>query len=415
MSVKKRKKDASVYFNFSRVQMTLLGFFLSFAIGTTSLEASKPNYKWITIDENSLDLSQKSIGNGIEEIESRDGVSLLKVDEGVLSSLSSIMHRNFNRCGGYFLHENYHEGKNFLNKGGEYSLIEKSNFENYEINQEDKIRPLLELVDEKKILAVIEKLTTFHNRYYQSETGYQSQQWLKGKWEEITKGRSDIKVEFFNHSWKQPSIILTIEGTEKPQEIVVIGGHADSIAGWWGRIRARAPGADDNASGMGTITEVLRLIVESSYRPKRTIKFMAYAAEEVGLLGSKEIAKKMKDSNQNVVGVMQLDMTNFNGSDLDIVMMDDFTNADQNRFIGNLIDEYVKVSWGYDSCGYACSDHASWTAQGFPASIPFEARKNDMNKKIHTANDTLAVSRNSASHASHFAKLGLSFLIEMAK
>ena len=166
---------------------------------------------------------------------------------------------------------------------------------------------------------------------------------------------------------------------------------------------------------MGTITEVLRLIVESSYRPKRTIKFMAYAAEEVGLLGSKEIAKKMKDSNQNVVGVIQLDMTNYNGSDLDIVMMDDFTNADQNRFIGNLIDEYVKVSWGYDSCGYACSDHASWTAQGFPASIPFEARKNDMNKKIHTANDTLAVSRNSASHASHFAKLGLSFLIEMAK
>ena len=415
MSVKKRKKDANLDFNFLTVQMTLLGFFFSFTIGTTSLEASKPNYKWITIDENSLDLSQKSIGKGIEEIESRDGVSLLKVDESALSSLSSIMHRNFNRCGGYFLHENYNEGKNFLNKGGEYSLIEKSNFENYEINQEDKIRPLLELVDEKKILAVIEKLTTFHNRYYQSETGYQSQQWLKGKWEEITKGRSDIKVEFFNHSWKQPSIILTIEGTEKPQEIVVIGGHADSIAGWWGRIRARAPGADDNASGMGTITEVLRLIVESSYRPKRTIKFMAYAAEEVGLLGSKEIAKKMKDSNQNVVGVMQLDMTNYNGSDLDIVMMDDFTNADQNRFIGNLIDEYVKVSWGYDSCGYACSDHASWTAQGFPASIPFEARKNDMNKKIHTANDTLAVSRNSASHASHFAKLGLSFLIEMAK
>ena len=96
-------------------------------------------------------------------------------------------------------------------------------------------------------------------------------------------------------------------------------------------------------------------------------------------------------------------------------MIDYFTKADQNRFIGNLIDEYFKVSWGYDSCGYACSDHASWTAQGFPASIPFEARKNDMNKKIHTANDTISVSRNSASHASHFAKLGLSYLIEMAK
>tara|TARA_Y100001954_G_C15827689_1_gene613096 strand:- start:4882 stop:6129 length:1248 start_codon:yes stop_codon:yes gene_type:complete len=415
MTIKKRKKNIRRNSNIFMGCIVLLSFFISFVIGSTNSEASKPNYKWITIDENSLDLSQKSIGDGIEEIESRDGVSLLKVDESVLSSLSSIMHRNFNRCGGYFLHENYSEGKDFLNKGEEYSLIEKGNFENFEINQQERIRPLLELVNEKKILEVIEKLTTFHNRYYQSETGYQSQEWLKGKWQEITQGRSDIKVEFFNHSWKQPSIILTIEGTEKPQEIVVIGGHADSIAGWWGRIRARAPGADDNASGMGTITEILRLLVEGSYRPKRTIKFMAYAAEEVGLLGSKDIANKMKETNQNVVGVMQLDMTNFKGSDLDIVMMDDFTNADQNRFIGNLIDEYVKVSWGYDSCGYACSDHASWTAQGFPASIPFEARKNDMNKKIHTANDTISVSRNSASHASHFAKLGLSYLIEMAK
>ena len=415
MTIKERKKNILEFLNISTNQMVLLSFFISFVIGSTSLEASKPDYKWITIDENSLDLSQKSIGDGIEEVESRNGVSLLRINEKSLSSLSSIMHRNFNRCGGYFLHKNYSEGKNYLNKGEEYSLIEKSNFENFEINQQDRIKPLLELVNEKKILAVIEKLTKFHNRYYQSETGYQSQQWLKGKWEEITQGRSDIKVEFFNHSWKQPSIILTIDGTEKPQEIVVIGGHADSIAGWWGRIRARAPGADDNASGMGTITEVLRLLVEGSYRPKRTIKFMAYAAEEVGLLGSKEIAKKMKETNQNVVGVMQLDMTNFNGSDLDIVMMDDFTNADQNRFIGNLIDEYVKVSWGYDSCGYACSDHASWTAEGFPASMPFEAKKNDMNKKIHTANDTIEVSRNSASHASHFAKLGLSYLIEMAK
>ena len=415
MTIKKRKKNIRRNSNIFMGCIVLLSFFISFVIGSTNSEASKPNYKWITIDENSLDLSQKSIGDGIEEIESRDGVSLLKVDESVLSSLSSIMHRNFNRCGGYFLHENYSEGKDFLNKGEEYSLIEKGNFENFEINQQERIRPLLELVNEKKILEVIEKLTTFHNRYYQSETGYQSQEWLKGKWQEITQGRSDIKVEFFNHSWKQPSIILTIEGTEKPQEIVVIGGHADSIAGWWGRIRARAPGADDNASGMGTITEILRLLVEGSYRPKRTIKFMAYAAEEVGLLGSKDIANKMKETNQNVVGVMQLDMTNFKGSDLDIVMMDHFTNADQNRFIGNLIDEYVKVSWGYDSCGYACSDHASWTAQGFPASIPFEARKNDMNKKIHTANDTISVSRNSASHASHFAKLGLSYLIEMAK
>ncbi|MEC8624801.1 MAG: hypothetical protein VXY34_08280, partial [Bdellovibrionota bacterium] len=143
MTIKKRKKNIRRNSNIFMGCIVLLSFFLSFVIGSTNSEASKPNYKWITIDENSLDLSQKSIGDGIEEIESRDGVSLLKVDESVLSSLSSIMHRNFNRCGGYFLHENYSEGKDFLNKGEEYSLIEKGNFENFEINQQERIRPLL--------------------------------------------------------------------------------------------------------------------------------------------------------------------------------------------------------------------------------------------------------------------------------
>ena len=111
MTIKKRKKNIGEFLNISTNQMLLLSLFISFVIGSTSLEASKPDYKWITIDENSLDLSQKSIGDGIEEVESRNGVSLLRINEKSLSSLSSIMHRSFNRCGGYFLHENYNEGK----------------------------------------------------------------------------------------------------------------------------------------------------------------------------------------------------------------------------------------------------------------------------------------------------------------
>ena len=392
-----------------------LSFFLLIFLTCVQASASSPSYKWITIDENSLDLTHKSIGNSFKEHKTVGGVSLIKIEEDAIKHLSSLMHINFNRCGGYFLHDSLEEGKKFLQLREKYSLIEKTNFENYKISEQEIIRPMIEQVNERKILGTIEKLTTFHNRYYQSETGVQSQNWLKAKWEELVKGRSDIKVEFFGHSWKQPSIILTIEGSEKPEEIVVLGGHADSIAGWWGKIRARAPGADDNASGIGTITEVLRILIDNNYAPKRTIKIMAYAAEEAGLLGSKEIAGRMKNEKKNIVGVMQLDMTNYKGSELDIVMMDDYTNADQNKFIGNLIDEYVKVQWGYDKCGYACSDHASWTMQGFPASIPFEAKKNDMNRRIHTSGDTLDVSRNQASHASHFAKLALAYVVEMAK
>ena len=154
----------------------------------------------------------------------------------------------------------------------------------------------------------------------------------------------------------------------------------------------------------------------SSYKPTKTIKFMAYAAEEVGLLGSKEIARSFRENGENVVGVLQLDMTNFKGSsDKDIVMMTDFTNAAQNAFLGKLIDEYLQLSWGYDKCGYGCSDHASWHSVGYPASIPFEAKKSDMNRAIHTSRDTIGLSRGNAEHAAKFAKLALSYIVELDK
>lgn len=60
----------------------------------------------------------------------------------------------------------------------------------------------------------------------------------------------------------------------------------------------RSPGADDNASGIASVTEVIRLIMENNLRPKKTVQFMAYAAEEIGLIGSDDIARKYKKAKK---------------------------------------------------------------------------------------------------------------------
>jgi leucyl aminopeptidase len=65
-------------------------------------------------------------------------------------------------------------------------------------------------------------------------------------------------------------------------------------------------------------------MLANNYKPRRTIKLIGYAAEEVGLLGSKDIAASFKAKNANVVGVMQLDMTNYKGSPLDIYLYTDY-------------------------------------------------------------------------------------------
>jgi leucyl aminopeptidase len=68
---------------------------------------------------------------------------------------------------------------------------------------------------------------------------------------------------------------------------------------------------------------------------------------------------------------------------------------------------------GYDKCGYACSDHASWSALGFPASMSFESSFAGDNPYIHSAKDTYANSGSQAAHALKFARLAAAFALEL--
>ncbi len=388
-----------------------LAFVSTFAI--SAFASTAPVY--ITIGTDAVHSQEHSFGPGLLEVERYNGVSIVEIDEESLPWLSEHMHENFNRCGGYVLHESLNEAQEALNEiDGLHVLAKRSKLLDYSINSQDLVKPLINQISGERIFSDIIKLSSYKTRHYRSPEGVEAAKWIKSNWERIAASRSDIHVELYNHpKWEQPSVIATIEG--ESDEIVIVGGHLDSIAGFWGGGSAKAPGADDNASGIATITEVLKVLIDNSYRPQKTIQFIGYAAEEAGLLGSKEIAAEYKKQGKNVVGVMQLDMTGFKGTkDLDIVMMRDYTNDTQNQFIGALIDTYLpEIKWGYDKCGYACSDHASWHGQGFAASMPFEAKKNDMSPHIHSGRDTVESIGNNANHAQKFAKMALAYIVEL--
>lgn len=368
---------------------------------------------YITVDSDVIELQTKKFGQRFDVLSVADGVALVSFDQEALPWLSLSMHRDFKRCGGFVLHEDYSDAKATLQARGKRSWAKEVSFQSYEINNKKTVAQLIEGVRSERIQQTIEKLSSYHNRYYTADSGVESSRWIGSQWADLVKGRSDAYLEYYEHaSWPQPTPILTIEG--ESDEVVIIGGHADSIAGFWGGSRSRAPGADDNASGIATITEVIRVLAENSYRPEKTLKFMGYAAEEVGLRGSKEIARDYSNRGVQVAGVIQLDMTNYAGSEWDIVFMSDYTNDDQNAFLGRLIDAYLPdISWGYDRCGYACSDHASWHNQGYPASMPFESKSRERNPNIHTSRDTLERMGGSADHAGKFARLALAFIAEL--
>ncbi len=377
--------------------------------------AAPTTSKWLTVDNTVLAQIRPQLNKSVQTVFKGEGATVVQLTDQEISQLSHLIHHKLHRCGGFIQHDSRQEAIDAITSQGEIHFAKRAVFSDYTLNQQSIAVPMVAQVTEKNIRDSIIKLSNFNTRYYKSETGVQSSEYIRDTWAALAKNRNDVKVELYKHpKWPQASIIMTITGQERPEEIVILGGHADSIAGMFGG-GGRAPGADDNASGIATITETIRILMNSNFKPKRTIQFMGYAAEEVGLLGSKEIATSYKTRSQKVIGVMQLDMTLRKGTvDKDIVMMSDYTNAAQNEFIGRLIDEYVKVPWGYSRCGYGCSDHASWTANGYPASIPFESTMEDSNGQIHTARDTLETSGGDAKHAAKFAKLATAFVVELA-
>tara|TARA_Y100000991_G_C21969397_1_gene348582 strand:- start:1722 stop:2909 length:1188 start_codon:yes stop_codon:yes gene_type:complete len=365
----------------------------------------------ISLDE---DIYNEAYSNNLvsQTITQQSGINYVYIDSENINKLSSLSHKKFHRCGG-FIEEEFNSLFH-INIEDQKKFQEKMNIKDLAINRPNIVENSIKYINERIIFDNIKKLSSFQNRYYKSEHGYNSQMWIKQKWQDKIRDKEREKTETFHHSgFTQPSIILTLEGTKKPDEIIIIGGHGDSIAGWNPNNKVKAPGADDNASGIATITEIIRVLQKISYKPERTIKFISYAAEEVGLKGSNNIAKNFKKEKKNIKAVMQFDMTNFSGSSFDIVLIEDYTTPDLNRYLVDLIEIYLPdLSISFDKCGYACSDHASWYRQGYPVVYPFESTFSTYNKDIHSHKDTLEQSDNTADHAVNFVKLGLAFAIE---
>ena len=273
------------------------------------------------------------------------------------------------------------------------------------------VNPLLALIDANLYQSKLTTMAAFRNRYYTSQTGLDSANWLYDQILAITANRSDISVTKFAHTWLQPSLIARIEGTSgSVEDIVILGAHQDSTAG--GMPSGSAPGADDDASGSIGILEILRILSSTGFRPQHSIEFHWYAAEEVGLLGSQAVANSYQTRSIPVRGMMQLDMIAYNGRESTVGIVTDYVDAETIAFNRKLVDEYLNIGWTNTVCGYGCSDHASWTRYGYRSSFPFEAQFSNRSPFIHTASDT--VSNLSVQHAVEFVRLGLSFAVELS-
>ena len=394
---------------------------------TTGRAPAPTRTLWIATGNNVVAIAQRSfsaravLADGkpvFRAFESSNGIAVAEIAESTLDEFVGLIHRSAPRCGGFTVHSSREAALNEVNNPV-YAPTFRAPRRVFPdtIDQQSVVNQALDLVSGTEIVGTIKALQGIGTRYYQSQKGQDAALLVHRQWQGLGSGRADFSVDLFPHGWVQNSVIATIRGAELPDEMVVIGAHLDSISL---PSTDDAPGADDDASGIAVVTEALRVLTGIGFKPRRTIQFMAYAAEEVGLRGSGEIADKYKSEGRKVIAALQMDMTGFRGSDNDIYLVNDFVSPELTSFLKRLMQEYNhsgahRITHAETACEYACSDHQSWTRNGVPAAFPFESAFGDFNRKIHSSEDTVDNLDATGAHQARFAKLGLEFLIEMAK
>ncbi len=150
-------------------------------------------------------------------------------------------------------------------------------------------------------------------------------------------------------------------------EVVVVGAHHDHL-GVEGRRMFR--GANDNASGVSVMLGVAADLALRATRPRRTVVFVAFGAEEEGLYGSLEYVRHPPDglSMQHTVFMLNLDMVGSWSSDQRLYALHTFRGTPGHTALQRLIPAYEDLRVEIGHAGED-SDHESFCAVGVPTAF----------------------------------------------
>jgi len=182
------------------------------------------------------------------------------------------------------------------------------------------------------------------------------------------------------------NVIGILEGTDPvlKTEYVIIGGHFDHLGMGGEGSGSRAPdvpaihnGADDNASGTAGGIELAQKLSANRSNLKRSIVFVAFTGEEMGLLGSKEFVSKPPVDLKKVNAMINLDMIGrLNPETNTIIIGGTGTSAQSDSILSTLeVGRSFKSTHSPD--GYGASDHSSFYSDNIPVFFFFTGVHDD--------------------------------------
>ena len=291
------------------------------------------------------------------------------------------------------------------------------------------VKKIVDEVSEERIGAIMKKLEGFGTRYVGSEKDNPAhgiggaQNWILSEFKSYSP-RLEVSLQKFTvpKSQRVPTetelnnIVAVLPGTIDKDRYVIISGHYDSIAlrrtpnqavrtddagpATAADADPLAPGVADDGSGTAATMELARVM--SQYQFDKSIVFVTFAAEEIGLNGSRAYAAKAKEDKMQIEAVLNNDII---GSDISgngrsannhlrvfSEGPDDSNSRSLARYTKEIAERYmpsmtVDLIFRHDRFGRG-GDHSSFVAEGFTAVRLTTPSENFANQ--HTATDTFA-------------------------
>ena len=231
----------------------------------------------------------------------------------------------------------------------------------------------------------LENMSTLSREYKAASysAAYATGESFRQLWRLLDAGpvEAEIKIEasFSKDEVEVYNTVAEIPGTEKPDEVVIIGAHLDS----WDL----GTGATDNGTGSTAVLEAARALMKSGVKPKRTIRFVLFTGEEQGLNGSKEYVKKHKAELGKISAVLVHDTGT--GKTLTIGLMGNYQARETLSYVLNPLARAKEVGLSEPTLReMGGTDHLPFDAEGVPGFWCVQDPA-DYDKTHHSQADTI--------------------------
>jgi hypothetical protein len=187
------------------------------------------------------------------------------------------------------------------------------------------------------------------------------------------------------------NVVGAVTGSDSTlqNEWVVVGAHYDHLG--LGDQNSLAPsligqihhGADDNASGTAGVLELARLAAKNKTEWKRSLLFITFAGEELGLLGSSNFVNHPTIPIRNIMAMINMDMIGRLNNDR-LFVGGVGTSPNFKPWLEQL-NKPIHLQLDYSDSGYGASDHTSFNAKKIPVLFFFSGLHTDYHKPSDTS------------------------------